>query len=75
MIQKIPDLGMHVEVMGCPTTCQHCWAVGRPYQAMPLEDIAWILHEVRKFCAWLENVWNYYPDFLKGEEIQPVKTD
>jgi hypothetical protein len=50
MIQKLPDLSIHVEVMGCPTTCQHCWAVGRPYQAMPLEDIAWVLHEVRRFC-------------------------
>ena len=50
MIQKIPDLGMHVEVMGCPTTCQHCWAVGRSYQAMPLEDITWVLQEFRCFC-------------------------
>ncbi len=50
MIQELPDLAMHVEVMGCPTACQHCWAVGRPYQAMPLEDIAWVLHEVRRFC-------------------------
>ncbi len=40
MIQELlPDLHMHVEVMGCPTTCQHCWAVGRPYQAMPLEEV------------------------------------
>ncbi len=50
MTQELPDIGMHIEVMGCPTTCQHCWAVGRPYQAMPLDDIAWILHEVRRFC-------------------------
>ncbi len=43
-------LSMCVEVMGCPTVCQHCWAMGRGYQAMPLEDISWVLHEVRRFC-------------------------
>ena len=43
-------LHMTVEVMGCPTVCQHCWAMGRGYQAMPLEDISWVLHEVRRFC-------------------------
>jgi hypothetical protein len=50
MIEQLPDLNIHVEVMGCPTTCQHCWAVGRPYPAMPLEEISWVLHEVRRFC-------------------------
>lgn len=50
MNQQLPDLHMHVEVMGCPTICQHCWAVGRPYQAMPLEEISWVLREVRRFC-------------------------
>ncbi len=53
MTQELPDLHMDVEVMGCPTTCQHCWAVGRPYPAMPLEEISWVLHEVRRFCAEL----------------------
>jgi hypothetical protein len=43
-------LHMTVEVMGCPTVCQHCWAMGRGYQAMPLSDISWVLHEVRRFC-------------------------
>ncbi|MEO8954763.1 MAG: radical SAM protein [Ktedonobacteraceae bacterium] len=43
-------LHMTVEVMGCPTVCQHCWAMGRGYQAMPLEDISRVLHEVRRFC-------------------------
>lgn len=41
---------MTVEVMGCPTVCQHCWAMGRGYSAMPLEDISFVLHEVRRFC-------------------------
>ena len=61
MIQKIPDLGMHVEVMGCPTTCQHCWAVGRSYQAMPLEDITWVLQEVRCFCDAHDLTVDGYP--------------
>jgi hypothetical protein len=24
-----------IEVAGCPTVCQHCWAQGVPYPAMP----------------------------------------
>ena len=47
--QLLPTLHMHVKVIGCPTTCQHCWAVGRPYPAMPLEEIHWLLQEVRRF--------------------------
>ena len=43
-------LHMTTEVMGCPTVCQHCWAMGRGYSAMPLEDISFVLHEVRHFC-------------------------
>jgi MoaA/NifB/PqqE/SkfB family radical SAM enzyme len=43
-------LHMTVEVMGCPTVCQHCWAMGRGYAAMPLEDIIWLSYEVRRFC-------------------------
>ena len=50
MTEQFTDLGMFVEAMGCPTTCQHCWAVGRPYHAMPLSDITWVLQEVRRFC-------------------------
>ena len=47
--QLFPTFHMHVEVMGCPTTCQHCWAMGRPYPAMPMEEIHWVLQEVRHF--------------------------
>jgi hypothetical protein len=61
MTEQLPDLGMFVEVMGCPTTCQHCWAVGRPYQAMPLSDIAWVLHEVRRFCDAHDLTVSGYP--------------
>src|SRR6266704_2279567 len=61
MIQKLPDLYMYVEVIGCPTTCQHCWAVGRPYQAIPLEDMDWVLHEVRRFCDAHDLTVDGYP--------------
>ena len=44
------EMMLHVEVMGCPTACQHCWVVGRNYQAMPVEDISWVLQEVHRFC-------------------------
>src|SRR5690349_9078087 len=50
MTYKYANIEMHVEVMGCPTTCQHCWVVGRPYNAMPLTDVGWVLEECRRFC-------------------------
>ena len=40
-----------VEVSGCPTTCVHCWAVGRGYRAMPLDDAAFFLEELASFCG------------------------
>ncbi len=61
MTQEMPDVLMYVEAMGCPTTCQHCWAVGRPYQAMPLEEISWVLHEVRRFCDAHDLTVDGYP--------------
>lgn len=61
MIQELPDLIMNVEVMGCPTVCLHCWAVGRPYQAMAIEDISWVLHEVRRFCTAHQFTFSGYP--------------
>ncbi len=61
MTTEMMELGMDVEVMGCPTTCQHCWAVGRPYQAMPLEEIFWVLHEVQRFCAAHDLTVGGYP--------------
>ena len=51
MTGNMMELGMTVEVMGCPTTCLHCWAVGRSYQAMALEEVRWVLQEVRRFCS------------------------
>jgi hypothetical protein len=40
-----------IEVSGCPTTCMHCWALGRGYRPMPLEDAAFVLDELSGFCA------------------------
>ena len=54
-------VSMNVEVMGCPTVCQHCWATGRHYQAMPLEDVSWVLHEVRRFCDAHGLAYGGYP--------------
>jgi MoaA/NifB/PqqE/SkfB family radical SAM enzyme len=45
------DVGLTIEVAGCPTTCMHCWARGTPYEAMPIAEIAWVLGEARRFCA------------------------
>lgn len=42
---------MLVEVSGCLTTCMHCWALGRKYPAMPLEDAAFFLEELSRFCG------------------------
>jgi hypothetical protein len=40
-----------VEVSGCPTTCMHCWALGRSYRPMPIEDAAFVLDELSRFCG------------------------
>jgi hypothetical protein len=61
MAQELPDLFMQVEVVGCPTVCLHCWAMGRPYQAMLLEEISWVLHEVRRFCTMHQLSFSGYP--------------
>jgi hypothetical protein len=50
MAHECSNIGIHMEVMGCPTTCQHCWVLGQPYQAMPLSDVRWALEEIRQFC-------------------------
>jgi hypothetical protein len=48
MTDALATIEMHIEVIGCPTTCQHCSVLGRPYQGMELSEIAWVLHEVRR---------------------------
>jgi hypothetical protein len=54
-------IGLQVEVVGCPTVCQHCWALGRAYAAMPAKEVAWVLAECARFCR--ENVFGFsaYP--------------
>jgi hypothetical protein len=44
-------VGLQVEVVGCQTICTHCWAQGVPYNAMPLQDIAWVLEQAAWFRA------------------------
>jgi hypothetical protein len=45
------DFHVQVEVSGCLTTCMHCWALGRDYRAMPVEDAAFFLDELARFCG------------------------
>jgi hypothetical protein len=40
-----------MEVAGCPTICQHCWAQGVPYPAMPVSDISYVLEQASAACA------------------------
>jgi hypothetical protein len=46
----VATLYLQVEVVGCPTVCRHCWAQGVPYQAMPVDDVAQVLEQTRRFC-------------------------
>jgi hypothetical protein len=46
----VATLDLQLEVVGCPTICRHCWAQGLPYQAMPADDIAWVLDQAHRFC-------------------------
>ena len=50
MVRTVEQLYLQVEVVGCPTVCRHCWAQGVPYQAMPLDDVAWVLEQTHAFC-------------------------
>ncbi len=40
-----------IEVSGCLTTCEHCWAQGGRRYAMPLDDIRRVLEQIGRFCA------------------------
>jgi hypothetical protein len=46
----VTELWLQVEVVGCPTVCRHCWAQGAPYQAMPVDKVAWVLEQAHRFC-------------------------
>ncbi len=50
-----------VEVSGCPTTCMHCWALGRNYRPMPVEGAAFVLDELSGFCAERGLDYTTYP--------------
>ncbi len=50
-----------VEVSGCSTTCMHCWALGRNYRPMPIEDATFILDELSRFCGERRLGYATYP--------------
>lgn len=54
-------LNLQIEVVGCPTVCMHCWAQGAPYQAMPVDDIRWVLEQARSFCADAKFTFSSFP--------------
>src|SRR5216684_1422942 len=55
------EIGLTVEVAGCPTTCMHRWARGTSYEAMPIPEIAWVLKESRRFCAGANVSFGAFP--------------
>ena len=57
----VERLSMQIEVAGCPTTCLHCWAQGKHYDAIPTEDVAWIIEECQAFCADAGIEFGAYP--------------
>jgi hypothetical protein len=57
----VAELYLQVEVVGCPTVCRHCWAQGVSYQAMPVDDIAWVLEQTHAFCDEHGLVFGAYP--------------
>jgi hypothetical protein len=50
MVGVVEQVWLQVEVMGCPTVCRHCWTQGRPYPAMRVDDVAWVLERAHGFC-------------------------
>jgi hypothetical protein len=50
-----------VEVAGCPTICQHCWAQGVPYPAMPVSDVAYVLEQASAACAAAGRSFTAFP--------------
>lgn len=55
----VTSVSLQVEVVGCPTICQHCWAQGIPYDAMP------ILHTTRV----LDGAGRFFP--AAGVSLRP----
>jgi hypothetical protein len=50
MVGVVEQVWLQVEVVGCPTVCRHCWAQGRLYPAMGVDDVAWVLERAHGFC-------------------------
>jgi hypothetical protein len=50
-----------VEVAGCSTVCQHCWAQGVPYPAMPVADITYVLEQADAACAEAGRSFTAFP--------------
>jgi hypothetical protein len=44
-----------------PTTCMHCWALGRDYRPMPIGDAAFFLDELSGFCRERGLGYTAYP--------------
>jgi hypothetical protein len=57
----VSEVILYVEVAGCPTICQHCWAQGIPYPAMPLADIMYVLEQASAACAASGVSFSAYP--------------
>jgi hypothetical protein len=60
-VGTVEQLYLQVEVVGCPTVCRHCWAQGTSYQAMPIDDIAWVLEQAHAFCDVHGLIFGAYP--------------
>lgn len=57
----VAEVMLYMEVAGCPTICQHCWAQGVPYRAMPLSDIASVLEQASAACEAMGVTFSAYP--------------
>jgi hypothetical protein len=55
------EVMLHVEVAGCPTICQHCWAQGVSYPPMSPADITYVLEQSSAACAAIEVPFSAYP--------------
>ncbi len=57
----VRPVGLCVEVAGCPTICQHCWAQGVPYPAMLVSDITYVLEQASAACAAANRAFTAFP--------------
>jgi hypothetical protein len=57
----VSEVMLYVEVAGCPTICQHCWAQGVPYSPMPLSDITCVLEQANAACEAAGVSFSAYP--------------